>query len=179
MAEDGGGSSGAWAKVRRFLSHDGGAFAQFVKYGAIGVMATCVQTGIFYALASAWLRCLTPDDFAVRLLGLPCAAFTGEEPWYASRGMLAAVDTAVGFVAANVFCWLMNRWFVFRPGKYRWHVELAMFFGVSTVATLMALGVMKVLIDRFAVMTTAAVAVEIVVSFFFNFFMRKFVIFKG
>ena len=54
-----------------------------------------------------------------------------------------------------------------------------MFFGVSTAATLMALGVMKVLIDQFAIMTTVAVVVEVVVSFFVNFFMRKFVIFKG
>ena len=98
---------------------------------------------------------------------------------YASRGMLAALATASGFVVANVFCWLMNRWFVFTPGKYKWHIELAMFFGVSTAATLMALGVMKVLIDQFAIMTTVAVVVEIVVSFFVNFFMRKFVIFKG
>ncbi len=93
--------------------------------------------------------------------------------------MLAAAATGIGFVLANIFCWLMNRWFVFRPGKFRWHVELAMFFGASTAATLIALGVMKVLIDQFGMMTTVAVVVEVVVSFFVNFFIRKFVIFKG
>lgn len=171
--------SNKWSRAMRFLSHDGGPFAQFVKYGVIGVLSTCVQTGIFYVLAATCLKCLTPDDFAVKLFGLPHATFTGNEAWYASRGMLAALATASGFVVANVFCWLMNRWFVFTPGKYKWHIELAMFFGVSTAATLMALGVMKALIDQFGIMTTVAVAVEIVVSFFVNFFMRKFVIFKG
>ena len=165
--------------IRRFLSHDAGAFAQLVKYGVVGVMATCVQTGIFYVLASTCLKCLTADDFAVRWLGLPSAQFTGNEAWYASRGMLAAAATAIGFVMANIFCWLMNRWFVFKPGKFRWYVELGMFFGASTLATLIALGVMKLLIDQFGLMTTLAVVVEVIVSFFVNFFIRKFFIFKG
>ena len=173
------GMESRWRKIRRFLSHDSGAFAQFVKYGVIGVMATCVQTGIFYLLAATCLKCLTADDFAVRFLGLPSVTFTGGEAWYASRGMLAAAATAIGFVLANIFCWLMNRWFVFRPGKFRWYIELTMFFGTSTAATLIALGVMKVLIDQFGMMTTLAVVVEVIVSFFVNFFIRKFVIFKG
>ena len=112
--------------VRRFLSHDCGPFAQFVKYGAIGVAATCVQFAVFYALASTGLKCLTADDTAVRLLGLPGAEFTGAEPWYASRWFLAGVATAVGFVFANIFCWLMNRAFVFRPGRFRWYIEFGM-----------------------------------------------------
>ncbi len=164
---------------RNILSHDVGPFAQFVKYGIVGVLATCVQTGIFYILAATCLKCLTADDWAVKLLGLPSAVFTGQEAWYASRGMLASTATAIGFVVANIFCWLMNRWFVFKPGKFKWYVELGMFFGASTLATVIALGIMKLLIDQFGLMTTLAVAVEVVVSFLVNFFIRKFVIFKG
>ena len=166
-------------ELKRILSHESGPFWQFVKYGAIGVMATIVQTGLFYLLASTCLRCLGADDWAVRYAGLPSASFTGREAWYASRGMLAAYATAVGFFVANVFCWLMNRWFVFRPGKFRWYAEFGMFFGASTLATLIALGTMKVLIDSFGMMTTFAVVVEVVVSFCVNFFIRKFYIFKG
>ena len=164
---------------KKILSHECGPFWQFVKYGTIGVMATLVQTGVFYILASTCFLCLTSDDVAVRLLGLPSATFTGGEAWYASRGMLAAYATAVGFFLANVFCWLMNRWFVFKPGKFRWYVEFGMFFGTSTVATLIALGTMKVLIDSFGLMTTFAVVVEVLVSFLVNFFVRKFFIFRG
>ena len=172
-------SVGTWQRVRRFLSHDSGTFAQFVKYGVIGVMATCVQTGIFYTLAATYFKCLTPEDWAVRILGLPSATFTGNEAWYVSRGMLAATATAIGFVLANIFCWLMNRWFVFRPGKFKWYVEFGMFFCVATLATVVALGVMNVLIKYAGMMTTLAVVVEVVVSFFVNFFIRKFLIFKG
>jgi putative flippase GtrA len=164
--------------LRKILSHDAGPFWQFVKYGLVGVMATCVQTAVFYLLASTCLKCLGPDDWAVRFLGMPAASFSGEEVWYASRGMVASAATAVGFAVANVFCWLMNRAFVFKPGKFRWYAEFGMFFGVAALATLVALGVMKFLIDWLGVMTTIAVAVEIAVSFMFNFFIRKYFIFK-
>ena len=80
---------------RHILSNEAGPLAQFIKYGIVGVMATCVQTGIFYILAATCLKCLTADDWAVKLLGLPSVAFTGEEAWYASRGMLAAAATMV------------------------------------------------------------------------------------
>ena len=49
------------AYLKKILSHDCGPFWQFVKYGAIGVMATLVQTGVFYFLASTVFRCLTAD----------------------------------------------------------------------------------------------------------------------
>ena len=155
------------------------ALWQFIKYGVVGVMATVVQTGVFYLLAATALKCLTADDWAVKFLGLAAAEFTGSEPWYLTRGTLAAEATAVGFIIANVFCWVMNRRFVFTPGKFRWYVEFAMFFGASTFATVIALGVMKVLIDACGLMTTFAVVVEIAVSFLVNFFARKFFIFKG
>ena len=165
--------------VRRFLSHDCGPVAQFVKYGAVGVMSTSVHLAVFYLLASTCLKCLTEDDKAVRLLSLPSVAFTGAEPWYAARWFLAAVATAAGFSLANVFCWLMNRAFVFRPGRFRWHVELALFYGAAALATLIALVVQSALI-RFAGTTTSFAAIlEIVISFVVNFVTRRFFIFSG
>ena len=50
---------------------------------------------------------------------------------------------------------------------------------MAALATVVALGVQSLLIKYAGLMTTAAVIVEIVGSFFFNFFIRKFVIFKG
>ena len=160
--------------IRKFLSRDSGAFAQFVKYGSVGVMATAVQFLFFYLLAATCLKCLTADDWAVKFLGFPVAGVSD-----GTRAVRFAVNTVVGFTVANVFCWLMNRWFVFRPGKFRWYVEMGMFFGASTLATVIALGIMKVLIDQLGMMVTLAVVVEVVVSFLVNFFIRKFVIFKG
>jgi putative flippase GtrA len=163
-----------WRMVRRFLSHDSGPFAQFVKYGAIGVLSTCVQMIGFYLLAATCLKCLGADDWAVRFLGLPSVEVSD-----GLRAFRAAVATAGGFTVANIFCWIMNRLFVFKPGKFRWYVEFLMFFGVAALATVVALGVQSLLIRYFGMMTTAAVIVEVVASFLMNFFVRKFVIFKG
>jgi putative flippase GtrA len=163
-----------WRMVRRFLSHDSGPFAQFVKYGAIGVLSTCVQMIGFYLLAATCLKCLGADDWAVRFLGIPSVEVSD-----GLRAFRAAVATAGGFTVANIFCWIMNRLFVFKPGKFRWYVEFLMFFGVAALATVVALGVQSLLIRYFGMMTTAAVIVEIVASFLMNFFVRKFVIFKG
>ena len=161
--------------AKKVLSHDSGPFWQFVKYGAIGVMATLVQTGVFYLLATTCLKCLGGDDVMVRYLGFaPVAGITD-----GVRAFRFTVATSVGFVIANVFCWLMNRWFVFRPGKFRWYVEFGMFFGTSTVATVIALASSSALISFCGLMTTLAVLIEVIVSFMVNFFVRKFFIFKG
>ena len=58
-------------------------------------------------------------------------------------------------------------------------MEFSLFFGVAALATVVALGVQSLLIKYFGIMTTAAVIVEVMVSFLMNFFIRKFVIFKG
>ena len=163
-----------WRGVRHFLSHESGPFAQFVKYGVIGVLATCVQMLGFYLFAATCLKCLASDDWAVRFAGLPFVEISD-----GARAVRAAVATAGGFVIANVFCWMMNRLFVFKPGKFRWYVEFALFFGVAALATVVALGAQSLLIRYFGMMTTAAVIVEVLVSFLMNFFIRKFVIFKG
>ena len=164
--------------IRHFLSPSAGAGAQFVKYGVVGVLSTLVQTGVFYLLAATVLKCLTADDWAVRFCALPAADFTGTEAWYVARGTRAALATAAGFAVAKVFCWRMNRRFVFTPGKYSPAVEFAFFFGTAAFATVVALACLKVLIDGFGCMTTIAVGVEIIVSFAVNFIIRKFVIFK-
>ena len=160
--------------LKKILSHEAGPFWQFVKYGVIGVLATAVQALFFYLLAATLLPCLRSDDWAVRLLSLPSAEVSD-----AVRGVRFAAATGIGFVFANVFCWLMNRWFVFKAGKYAWFVELAMFFAVSGAAMGLATALSWGLIHRWGLMTTLALGVEIVVSFLFNFFIRKFVIFKG
>ena len=165
-----------WETIGRILSHDCGPFWQFVKYGVIGVLSTLVQMGVFYCCASTVLKCLTPTDWAVRLMHLPAVA--SDEP-ARRRAVRFAVATAIGFVLANVFCWLMNRWFVFTPGEYVWYVEFAMFFGAAAFAAAVAIGVSSLLIRRLGLMTTLAVVIEVLVSFAINYFVRKFFIFKG
>lgn len=149
-------------------------FPQFVKYASVGVLSTYVQSVVFYFLASTCLLCLAQGDWAVEHFSLPCADVSDSV-----RAFRFAAATAMGFVVANVICWVLNRLFVFKPGKFRWYVEVSLFFGVSLLATLIALGVSSLLIRLFGLMTTIALVLEIAVSFFMNFFLRKFFIFRG
>jgi len=149
-------------------------FAQFVKYGANGVIATYVQLGIFYALAATFVPCLGSNDWAVRFLGFPAVDVSN-----GVRAFRFVLATSVGFTVANIVCWLMNRWCVFKPGKFRWYVEFGMFFCTSLIAMVIAMGLSWGLIHMAGLMTSIAAAVEVVVSFLVNFFVRKFFIFKG
>ena len=160
--------------IKRILSHDCGAFWQFVKYGVIGVLSTIVQTAAFYFLASTALMCLNAEDVAVKYLSLPAADVSDSV-----RAWRFGWATGIGFVISNIFCWVMNRVFVFKPGRHVWYVELAMFMSVSGLAMLLATVLSGILISRIGLMTTLAVLIEVFVSFVFNFLIRKFVIFKG
>lgn len=161
-------------RIAKILSHASGPFWQLVKYGVIGVMSTVVQAVAFYAMASTFLKCLKADDVMVRLLGLPHTDVSD-----AQRALLFAAATALAFVVSNIFCWLMNRAFVFIPGRHRWWVELALFFAVSATAMVLATLASWYCICKMGMMTTLAALIEVVVSFLFNYFLRKFVIFRG
>lgn len=160
--------------LSRVLSHDCGAVWQFVKYGLIGVLSTVVQTVVFYTFAITCLKCLKSDDWAVRLCSFPVSDVPDT-----LRAKRFTVATAIGFTFANVFCWLMNRLFVFEPGLYSWYIEFLMFFASSALAVGIAVYLSWALIKYFSIMTTAAVFLEISVSLMFNFLIRKFLIFNG
>ena len=160
--------------IARILSHDAGPFWQFIKYGAIGVASTGVQIAIFYLLASTFMACLTADDWAVRLFGFPSVEVADDV-----RAFRFGIATVAGFALANVFCWLMNRAFVFKPGKFGKLLEFLMFFGAAAFAAVMAIVLSALMIRAFSMMTSLAVVVEVLVSFVINFAVRKFVIFKG
>ncbi|MGN0833688.1 MAG: GtrA family protein [Kiritimatiellia bacterium] len=149
-------------------------FGQLVKYGSVGVIATYVQTGVFYWLGTTCLQCLGPDDVAVRILH-----FAASDVSDGVRAFRFAVATGVGFTVANAVCWFMSRRCVFQPGKFPWAIEFGMFFGAALIATLIAMALSSALIRWAGLMTTIAVGIEVVVSFFVNFFARKFFIFKG
>lgn len=147
---------------------------QFIKYAIAGGIATAIQTGVFYILAATVLACLGPDDIAVRFCRLPSVELSdGVRAWR------SAVAQGAGFVIANFCCWLMNRRFVFTPGRHRWYVELGMFYAASTTAFFIGVLLQSFVIGTLGWQTSLGVAVEIATSLAINFVVRKFFIFKG
>lgn len=163
-------------KLRQYLSHEASASVQFVKYALVGVLSTFIQVVAFYTLAATVLRCLTADDWAVRLLGLPAASANISDK---ERALFFFVATALAFLISNLFCWFFNRLFVFTPGRHKWYVELMLFVGVSALAMILATLIGSWLISSFGVMTTLAALTQIIFSFAFNYLARRFFIFKG
>jgi putative flippase GtrA len=167
--------------LKNILSHDASPIIQFIKYGIVGVMSTLIQILVFYVVACTILKCLTQDDAFFKfldMLGVTYSNLTVDDS-DSVRAFRAAIATGVGFFFANIFCWIMNRLFVFKPGRHFWLVELVLFFGVSLIALGVGIAVQTVLIKYAGWTTSSAFIIEIVSSFVINYVVRKFFIFKG
>ena len=160
--------------LRQWLSRDAPPWVQFIKYGVCGATATGVGFVLFY-MCAAWVwPCLGEDDFAVRLVNLP-AMDAGLE---ALRKWRAVWCNTTGFLISNMVAYLTNILLVFKPGRYKWPVEVLLFYAVSGVAFLIGTAGQTLLIG-FGMMTTLAFAANILASFMINYAMRRFVIFNG
>ena len=161
--------------LQLWLSHDAPPFVQFVKYGICGVTATGVGILIFYVCAAWVWPCLTENDFIRKLLRLPVM----DAQFEPQRGWRSAWCNTVGFLISNMVAYLTNILLVFKSGRYKWYIEILLFYAVSGVSFLIGTTGQKLLIDHLGMMTTLAFAANIIASFMINYVMRRFVIFKG
>jgi putative flippase GtrA len=168
------GNSRVRLRVKTFLGHDAHPLVQFIKYGIAGGLATATHIVTFFLCGWFLLPCLTQDDIAVRLLGLTAPAISE-----AARAWNAGFCNAIGFTVSNVFCYILNRLFVFRPGRHHWVLEFLLFFAVSGISAVLGTAIQTFLIAHQGVQTTLAFGANIVCALLINYAMRKFVIFKG
>jgi len=160
--------------LKRQLGHDAHPMMQFIKYGTIGVMVTALHTLIFYLAGYFFFPCFKPDDIVFRFLGLSVALVSEE-----TRALNASICNAIGFIPANVICYLLNRLFVFKPGRHHWTVEFLLFFSIAALCVIIATATQHLLIVHLHMQTTFAFLINITISLVINFAMRKFVVFKG
>lgn len=147
---------------------------QIAKYGAIGVLATAVNVVVAELCAAYVWPCLSPDDPFVRYLGFASASLPDAE-----RAGLAVWCNLVGFFVANVLCWLLNRRFVFKPGRHHWFLEWLYFLAGSGFAVVCGSLAIWWLVKFFGVETSYSFVVNVLVSVAVNFVVRKFFVFKG
>jgi putative flippase GtrA len=162
------------ATFRKQLGHDAPPLVQFIKYSVVGGMATATHIVTFFLCSLLFLPCFKPDDIAVRLLGLTVPVISEN-----TRLWNAGWCGAAGFTVSNVFCYILNRLFVFKPGRHPWALEFLLFFAVSGISMALGTVIQSVLIKYHGAQTTWAFGTNIVCSLFINYAMRKFVIFKG
>ena len=85
----------------------------------------------------------------------------------------------IGFVTSNIFCYILNRLFVFKPGRHHVLVEFLLFFAVSGISAALGTAIQTLMITQYGVQTTFAFGANIICALVINYAMRKFVIFKG
>ena len=162
------------ARWDHYLSHDAPPLVQFVKYGLAGGVATAVHILAFFLAGFFLFPCVPQDDILVRWFKL--SAPVVEE---ALRGRNAALSNVVAFVLSNTICYVINRLFVFRPGRHHAVLEFLLFFAVSAVSVGIGTVLIWILVDRFGIQTTYAFGANILSSLAINFLMRKYFVFKG
>ena len=160
--------------VSKFLSHDAGPVVQFIKYAIAGGFATAVHILTFFLAGFFVFPCVASDDILVRLFGL--AAPVVEESLRARNAVFCNI---IAFIASNTVCYIINRLFVFKPGRHSMVVEFLLFFAVSAISVGLGTFLMGVLIDRFGIQTTYAFGANMVCSLAINYALRKFFVFKG
>ena len=160
--------------LKKHLSHEAHPVVQFIKYGIAGGLATATHIVMFFLCGWFLLPCLTQEDITVRMLGLTAPALSE-----ATRAWHAGFCNALAFAVSNTLCYILNRLFVFKPGRHPWALEFLLFFAVSGISMVIGTAIQTFLITHQGIQTTPAFGANIVCALFINYAMRKFVIFKG
>lgn len=160
--------------TRELLSHEAHPFIQFVKYGIAGGMATLAGIVVFFLCGWFLFPCLAPDDLLVRLLGVEATELSDQVR--AGRAFWCSV---ISFVTSNTFCYLLNRLFVFKPGRHTRFVEFLLFFAVSGASWFIGVSLQTILIARGGVETSVALGINILAALMINYILRKKVVFRG
>lgn len=149
-------------------------FWQIFKYGVIGALATVINLIVAELCAAYVWPCLGPEDLLVRHCGFVSSVVSD-----AVRANLAVYCNLVGFFIANVICWILDRKFVFTPGRHHWAVEYFLFLAGSGAAILCGSALIWCLVRYHGLQTTYSFIVNVLVSVSVNFVVRKFFVFKG
>ena len=160
--------------LQQFKGRQHGPLVQFIKYAVAGAIATVVHVCLFYFLALEVLPALNQQDVLAGVLHLRVVAASD-----AIRARNSVIDNLIAFIFSNLTAYLINIFWVFESGRHHRVLEIAFFYLVSGVSTILGSMLMGFLIGRFGVMTTVAFGASAVVSLIINYALRKRFIFKG
>ncbi len=146
---------------------------QIFAYGIIGALATAINFAVAVLLTAYVWPCLTETDIAVKYFGFNSIVVDD-----AVRAYRAVMCNLVGFLMANVICWILNRKYVFTPGRHGLVVEYLLFLSGSGLAILIGNAIIYFLILLTGAETSYAIIVNVLVSVALNFVVRKFIVFK-
>ena len=141
------------------LGRDAPVIVQFIKYGFCGCVALLVYLTVVFLLVRAFPERVSDllDD-GVRAVNLN-------------------IFQAIAFVPSNVVAYLLNRAFVFTPGRHPTHREFTLFVIVAVVSSGVGLLATDILVRLFSAPNWTGTASSVVSSALMNFVCRKFLVF--
>jgi len=160
--------------LEQFKGVKAGHLVQFVKYGISGGFATLMHIVIFHLFAWKIFPSLQEKDLFVVFLGI-----TVTEVNVATRSLNSMLSNGVAFIFANMVAYVINVFWVFKPGRHNKFVEIGLFYLVSGASVIIGTSLMGFLIRYYGMQTTYAFAANIVSAVLINYGMRKFYIFHG
>lgn len=160
--------------IEQFKGLEAGPLIQFVKYGIAGGVATSMHIAIFYIFAWKIFPSLQENDFVVVFLGMGATDVDA-----ATRSLNSMLSNGVAFICSNMVAYILNVFWVFKPGRHNRVIEIALFYLVSGVSVAIGTSMMGFLIRYYGMQTTYAFSVNLVSAVMINYAMRKFYIFKG
>lgn len=160
--------------LRQFKGREHGPVVQFIKYAVAGGIATGVHIVVFYCLARWAFPALGQNDVVAGLFHLHVTPVTD-----AIRARNSVIDNGITFLFSNMVAYLINILWVFESGRHHRVLEIAFFYMVSGISTVIGTLLMGFLIKQFGIMTTIAFGANALVSLMINYVLRKKLIFKG
>ncbi len=160
--------------LAQFTRREAHPTIQFVKYAMAGGVATATDMVIFFILAFSLFPALTEAELLVQLFGV-------EVPEIAEsvRERNFIINSVLAFLVANLVAYVINVLWVFEPGRHKRHVELILFYVVSTGSVFMGTLLGWAMIRFFGTTTEVSYLGKVIAAVLINFVCRKYIVFKG
>ena len=145
--------------INKFIENKSQTSVQFIKYA----MAGAVATGVHFAIFTLLNETVLPADI-------------GQEG--AQRGWNFFWSFSIAFLLANVVGYMLNRRWVFQPGRHGRLVEISLFYLLAVTAFLIGTPLGAYLLARFPLNEYLVYLMVALSSVLVNFLGRKFLVFK-
>lgn len=170
------------SQMFRQLTGDGASahpVVQFIKYGAVGGAATFVDMLVFFLASWFLFPALTQDDIFVKLLGMLGVDVPVFEISATVRANNQLINNIFAFLASNTFCYILNRAFVFKPGRHHVLKEFSLFFLASGISNGCGILIADIMVRWFGAQTSISYIIKIISSVLINYGARKKIVFNG
>ena len=161
----------------------GGATAhplvQFINYGIVGGAATGVDVLVSFLSACFIFQAFGPGDMFVTLFAKIGVSVPTVEISDALRSDRQTWNNLIAFPVSNIFCYVLNVLWVFKPGKHSRSKEFALFFLASAISSGGGILIAKFLVHLAGMQTSISIIVKIIASVMINYVARKKIVFNG